>query len=194
MLRGTQLVGEAVFLGVSVFPEKIITWMVDWVKKSYHPYHWEQALSNLLRAWIEQRGWGWTGSLLSWDMGAPGFPDFKFGLELHHWFSWASRLQTADCLISQLPNHMNQSVIMNLFVCVYIYIYVYTHTDTHTKVLLQWAFSCTHFHRKHFQQITIDNWLWQPTPVFLPGESQGRGSLVGCRLWGRTESDTTEAT
>ena len=35
---------------------------------------------------------------------------------------------------------------------------------------------------------------WQSTPVFLPGESQGRGSLVGCRLWGRTESDTTEAT
>ena len=34
----------------------------------------------------------------------------------------------------------------------------------------------------------------QPTPVFLPGEPQGRGSLVGCRLWGRTESDTTEAT
>ena len=35
---------------------------------------------------------------------------------------------------------------------------------------------------------------WQPTPVFLPGESQGRGSLVGCRLWGRTKSDMTEAT
>ena len=34
---------------------------------------------------------------------------------------------------------------------------------------------------------------WQPTPVFLPGESQGRGNLVGCRLWGCTESDTTEA-
>ena len=33
-----------------------------------------------------------------------------------------------------------------------------------------------------------------PTPVFLPGESQGRHSLVGCRLWGRTESDTTEVT
>ena len=25
---------------------------------------------------------------------------------------------------------------------------------------------------------------WQPTPVFLPGESQGWGSLVGCHLWG----------
>ena len=35
---------------------------------------------------------------------------------------------------------------------------------------------------------------WQPTPVFLPGESQGRGSLVGHCLWGCTESDTTEAT
>ena len=31
---------------------------------------------------------------------------------------------------------------------------------------------------------------WQPSPVFLPGESQGWGSLVGCRLWGLTESDT----
>ena len=44
-------------------------------------------------------------------------------------------------------------------------------------------FTFTHWRRK-----------WKPTPVFLPGESQGRGSLVGCRLWGCTESDTTEAT
>ena len=44
-------------------------------------------------------------------------------------------------------------------------------------------FTCMHWRRK-----------WQPTPVFLPGESQGPGSLVGCRLWGRTEWDTTEAT
>ena len=32
------------------------------------------------------------------------------------------------------------------------------------------------------------------TPVSLPGESQGLGSLVGCRLWGRTELDMTEVT
>ena len=44
-------------------------------------------------------------------------------------------------------------------------------------------FTFTHWRRK-----------WQPTPVLLPGESQGWGSLVGCRLWGRTESDSTEAT
>ena len=35
---------------------------------------------------------------------------------------------------------------------------------------------------------------WLPTPVFLPEESQGRGSLVGFSPWGRTESDMTEAT
>ena len=35
---------------------------------------------------------------------------------------------------------------------------------------------------------------WQPTPVFLPGESHGWRSLVGCSPWGHTESDTTEAT
>ena len=33
---------------------------------------------------------------------------------------------------------------------------------------------------------------WQPIPVFFPGESQGRGSLVGCHLWGHIESDMTE--
>ena len=44
--------------------------------------------------------------------------------------------------------------------------------------------------------VIIGGWRrkWQPTPVFLPGESQGRRGLVGCRLWGRTESDLTEAT
>ena len=34
----------------------------------------------------------------------------------------------------------------------------------------------------------------QPTPALLPGESQGRRSLVSCHLWGRRESDTTEVT
>ena len=35
---------------------------------------------------------------------------------------------------------------------------------------------------------------WQPTSVFLPGESQGQGSLVGCHLWGRPELFKTEVT
>ena len=49
--------------------------------------------------------------------------------------------------------------------------------------LSDFTFTFMHWRRK-----------WQPTPAFLPGESQGRGSLVGCCLWGRTESDTTEET
>ena len=51
-----------------------------------------------------------------------------------------------------------------------------------------WATSLSLFTFMHWRR------NWQPTPVFLPGESQGRGSLVGCRLWGYTESDTTEVT
>ena len=51
-----------------------------------------------------------------------------------------------------------------------------------------WATSLSLFTFMHWRR------KWQPTPVFLPGETQGWGSLVGCRLWGRTESDTTEAT
>ena len=35
---------------------------------------------------------------------------------------------------------------------------------------------------------------WQPTPVFLPGESHGQGSLAGYSPWGSKGSDTAEAT
>ena len=50
--------------------------------------------------------------------------------------------------------------------------------------------------RTRLSDFTFTHWRrkWRPTPVFLPGESQGPGSLVGFRLWGRTESDTTEVT
>ena len=51
-----------------------------------------------------------------------------------------------------------------------------------------WATSLSRFTFMHWRR------KWQPTPVFLPGESQGRRSLVGCSPWGRTDSDTTEVT
>ena len=51
-----------------------------------------------------------------------------------------------------------------------------------------WATSLSLFTFMHWRR------KWLPTPVFLPGESQGQGSLVGCHLWGGTELDTTEAT
>ena len=51
-----------------------------------------------------------------------------------------------------------------------------------------WVTSLTLFTFMHWRR------KWQPTPVFLPGESQGRGNLVDYCLWGCTESDMTEAT
>ena len=45
-----------------------------------------------------------------------------------------------------------------------------------------WAASLSLFIFMHWSR------KWQPTPLFLPGKSQGRESLVGCYLWGRTES------
>ena len=53
-----------------------------------------------------------------------------------------------------------------------------------------------HDQRTSLSLFTFMHWRrkWQSTPVFLPRESQGRGILLGCRLWGRTESDMTEVT
>ena len=56
------------------------------------------------------------------------------------------------------------------------------------RVQHDWETSLSLFTFMHWRR------KWQPTPVFLPGESQGRRSLVGCRLWGRTKLDTTEVT
>ena len=57
--------------------------------------------------------------------------------------------------------------------------------------LLQ-PWGCKELDHFHFHALEKD--MATHSPVFLPGESQGWGSLVGCRLWGHTESDTTEAT
>ena len=60
------------------------------------------------------------------------------------------------------------------------------HGVTKSRIRLS-AFTFTfHFHALEKEMAT--------TPVFLPGESQGQGSLMGCHLWGHTELDTTEAT
>ena len=48
------------------------------------------------------------------------------------------------------------------------------------RIRHDWATSLSLFTFMHWRR------RWPPTPVFLPGESQGRRSLVGCRLWGCT--------
>ena len=65
-----------------------------------------------------------------------------------------------------------------------LWVAVYGVTKSRTRLSdFTFTFTFMHWRRK-----------WQPTPVFLPGESQGQGSLVGCCLWGHTESDRTKAT
>ena len=56
------------------------------------------------------------------------------------------------------------------------------------RVTHDWATSLSLFTFMHWRR------KWQPTPVFLPGESQGQRSLVGCCLGGRTELGMTEVT
>ena len=54
------------------------------------------------------------------------------------------------------------------------------------RVRPDWATSLSLFTFTHWRR------KWQPTPMFLPGESHGWRSLVGCSPWGRWGSDTTE--
>ena len=70
-------------------------------------------------------------------------------------------------------------------------------------VLKVWQVLQTYYNPELYSQLcqwvprlTFMHWRrkWQPTPVFLPGESQGQRSLVGCCLWGRTESNMTGVT
>ena len=90
---------------------------------------------------------------------------------------------TINILKHSCPNLLQHGFIFLSLLCTVIAVYIaslYTISPSVTSLSL---FTFMHWRRQ-----------WQPTPVFLPGESQGWGSLVGCYLWGRTESDTTEVT
>ena len=88
--------------------------------------------------------------------------------------------------LKSLPQHHNSKASILWCSASFIVQLSHAHTAVHgvakSRTRLSY-FTFTHWRRK-----------WQPIPVFLPGESQGWGSLVGCHLWGHTESDTTEAT
>ena len=81
-------------------------------------------------------------------------------------------------LLFQMKNNCN--VCMNLFQLI---IFPIVRQCVHKRKFIKCTYTSYQWRRK-----------WQPTPVFLPRESCGQGSLVGCRLWGRTELDTTEMT
>ena len=97
----------------------------------------------------------------------------------------------------------------NTYVCVYVYILekaMAPHSSTLTwkipwmeepdRLQSMGSLRVRHDWVTSLSLSTFMHWRrkWKPTPVFLLGESQGQGSLVGCRLWGCRESDTTEVT
>ena len=109
------------------------------------------------------------------------------------WFLWAlfSQIQLTSAQSSSLFPQRRKYFVIFLFL------------ETYLQVVLIWIFALTsepgglqsmglrrvgHDSATSLSLFTFIHWRrkWQPTPVFLPGESQGQGSLMGCRLLGRT--------
>ena len=102
------------------------------------------------------------------------------------WDTWVRSLGQEDPLEKEMATHFNSSTLA--------WKIPWTEEPGRLqsmgslRVGQDWAASLSLFTCIHWRR------TWQPTPVLLSGESQGWGSLVGCHLWGRTESATTEVT
>ena len=137
---------------------------------------WMASLTPWTWVWVNSGSWWWTGR--------PGVLRFMGSQRVGH--DWAT-----DLIWSDLKQHiMEKAMAPNSSTLAWRIPWTEEPGRLQSmgslRVRHDWAaslFTFMHWRRK-----------WQPTPVFLPGESQGRGNLVGCRLWGRTETDTTEAT
>uniref|UniRef100_A0AC11E1R7 Uncharacterized protein n=2 Tax=Ovis aries TaxID=9940 RepID=A0AC11E1R7_SHEEP len=117
-------------------------------------------------------------------------PSDKYSGLISFRMDWLDLLAVQGTLKSLLQHHSSKASILW---CSAFFIVQLSHpymTTGKTIALIKWTF----VGKVMSLLFNMLSRLVIPTPVFLPGESQGRGSLVGCRLWGRTESDTTEAT
>ena len=138
-------------------------------------------------------------------MGPPGMPQHAYTLKTS---LCSTRVSSSKCTDSVIIYDLNQLWIIKFITnCGLMWEKA---METHSSTLA-WKFPWTeepgglqslvslgvgHDWATSLSLFTFMHWKrkWQPTPVFLPGEFKGRGSLVGCRLWGRTQSDTTEVT
>ena len=97
-----------------------------------------------------------------------------------------------DCLVHGVTKSQTWLRDFHFLFHVYI-IYILFHILFHYRLLWDIKYSSLCYTVGPYCLSILHIVVWvSPTPVFLPGESQGRGSLVGCCLWGRTELDTTE--
>ena len=97
-----------------------------------------------------------------------------------------TNLTTTACIYPSIDPSVCLSISLSAVYLSFILIYLYIYPPTHPSIISIYKYINIY--------VYIQRRQWQPTPVFLPGESQGQRSLLGCCLRGRTESDTTEAT
>ena len=158
------------------FPLFVVSLVLTWKALSPICYHW---LSFYIYGLCEGRAW-WLLSRPSWsgldgDPGSPGETGHKGNYNYACLASESEKVMAphSSVLAWKIPWAEEPGRLQS--------------TGSLT-VGHDWATWLSLFTSMHWRR------QWQPTPVFLPGESQGWGSLVGWRLWGRTESDTTEVT
>ena len=158
-----------------------------------------QTLRQQLRKYalktLTGRNWE-TGTFVSSLCGACMYPH---GGEEYSWTYLKTSILISDK--SNLLKHMWKNSVFLISIEISFLIILNGWTFSDSLSLVNWPhppykFLILNCRATSLPLFTFMHWRrkWQPTPVFLPGESQERGSLVGCHLWGRTESDTTEAT
>ena len=121
----------------------------------------------------------------------------RLGSELHSyfskWVSWVSN-ECAFILLRTLMHNVMEKIISVLDFEGERWGGLET-GDSHDSVLWVFFLMPPKYHTDlYFIGIIVSLSTYWPTPVFLPGESQGQESLVDWCLWGHTESDTTEVT
>ena len=124
--------------------------------------------------WDTREAWGGTEARVNWCL---------YCLEMREWHKimwWSARFCDTGHVLSTFREEKLFMVGVGS-----------QQIHGYTRGICSWFLlaASTSFLSPLFSSIPRFSWRrqWQPTPVFLPGESQGRRSLVGCRLWGRTE-------
>ena len=161
--------------------------------------------------------WVWVNSSSWWWTGKPGVLQ-SMGSQKRDRHDWATELNWVhEIVINLLIDLLTEIIIINFTnkefkFWIYLLLEYFSEKAMATHFsTLAWKIPWTEepgglqsmeSHRvgqdwaTSFSLFTFMHWRrkWQPTPVLLPGESQGRWSLVGCHLCGHTESYMTEVT
>ena len=155
------------------------------------------SLTRWTWVWVNSRSWWWTGR--------PGVLQFMGSQRVRH--DWVTELNWTDSvswwrlsvgwshnmrLLQKLSSFISlEGCVAASCLCSHCSSVTYLAVETWEIVAIT-ALCTSSSHLSYL--IYLRRRQWHPTPILLPGKSHEQRSLVGCRLWGHTESDTTEAT